>query len=86
MNYFELPRITSLSNLSEGESGTIIQVRGKPEEHRSMCCMGLAIGRSIYICDTEKDAEGPSLMVKSGDRIAMLEKKLAKNIKVKVTR
>ncbi len=53
MNYSDLPRITSLSNLSEGETGTIIQVRGKPEEHRNLCGMGLAMGRFISVCGTE---------------------------------
>jgi Fe2+ transport system protein FeoA len=86
MSYSEFPRITSLSNLIEGETGRIIQVRGKPEEHRNFYGMGLAMGRFISVCGTETTPQGLALTVKSGDKITRLTDNLANNIKVQVPR
>ena len=45
----EMSAIKYLSNLSEGETGEIIQVRGKPEIHRYLYGKGLAMGRIISV-------------------------------------
>jgi Fe2+ transport system protein FeoA len=86
MSYSEIPRVTSLNNLNKGETGTIIQIRGKPEEHRNLYGMGLAMGRVISVNGTEATPQGLALTVKSGDKVAKLENNIAQNIKVRVSK
>ena len=43
-----VPRIRSLCYLSQGETGEIIQVSGKPEIHRYLYRNGLAMGRTVF--------------------------------------
>jgi len=73
-----------LSNLSEGENGKIVQIRGKAIMQRYLYEMGLAVGRSISIKKVETTPLDSSVTVKAGDRISTLGNKLAINIQVQV--
>ncbi len=75
------PRIRSLINLADGETGEIIQVRGKPEVHRYLYGKGLKMGRVISVNSTGTES---FLTVKSGDMISMIDREIAHNIKVRV--
>lgn len=76
--------VKPLCNLSEGENGKIVQIRGKAAMHRYLYEMGLTVGRSISIKKVETTPLDSSVTVKVGDRISTLGRKLALNIQVKV--
>ena len=86
MNNFEATNIKYLSNLNEGETGEIIQVRGKPETHRYLYGIGLTMGRSVSISGAGMTPQGSALTVRAGDKVATIEKNIADNIKVQTTR
>jgi Fe2+ transport system protein FeoA len=77
-------KIDFLSNLSEGETGEIIQVRGKPEIHRYLCSQGLMMGRSISVNNALTADHDQFFTVRTGDRVAVIDKEIAGNIKVLV--
>jgi hypothetical protein len=77
-------KIKYLSNLSEGETGEIIQVRGKPETHRYLCGKGLTMGRSISVNSTLDTPENYFLTIRAGDRVEVIDRAAANNIKVLV--
>jgi Fe2+ transport system protein FeoA len=79
-----IPRIRSLSNLGEGETGEIIQVRGKPEIHRFLCGRGLMMGRKISVSAADSASPEASLTIQSGDMVSVIGRDLAHNIKVRV--
>jgi len=74
--------IRSLSSLSRGDAGEIIQVSGKPEIHRYLCSKGLTIGRTISVDDARTDA---CFTVQSGNMISTIDNDMARNIKVRVS-
>jgi Fe2+ transport system protein FeoA len=73
-----------LSDLSEGESGKIVRIRGKAAIHRYLYGMGLAVGRRISIKKVENTPLGSSVTVETGGRISTLSKDLILNIRVEV--
>jgi Fe2+ transport system protein FeoA len=73
-----------LSNLSEGETGEIIQVRGKPEMHRYLSSQGLMMGRSISVNSSLTATQDQFFTIRTGDRVAVIDKAIAGNIKVLV--
>jgi Fe2+ transport system protein FeoA len=77
----KFPQLTSLNNLAEGETGQIVLVRGKPEMHRYFSGMGLVMGQSVSGLAASLDDS--SVTIKAGDKIAIIERDLAKNIKIK---
>ena len=74
--------IMPLSSLSEGESGEIIYMRGKPEVHRFLKEKGLRMGLRISIGNTEEPET--SLAVHSGDIVSVIGKDIAQQIKVRL--
>jgi Fe2+ transport system protein FeoA len=87
MNHFEQStNIKYLSNLNEGETGEIIQVRGKPETHRYLYGMGLTMGRSVSVSRVGTTPQDTALTVRAGDKVATIERNMADNIKVQTTR
>jgi Fe2+ transport system protein FeoA len=83
-NTEQLTKIDYLSNLTEGETGEIVQVRGKPEMHRYLHNKGLIMGRSVSVKGTLATPENLFLTIRAGDRIEVIERAEAKNIKVLV--
>jgi Fe2+ transport system protein FeoA len=83
MRDMEMQRIRALSNLSEGETGEIIQVRGKPEVHRYLYTKGLAMGRKVSVNNTTVSPDS-SLTIQSGNMISTIDRDIAYNIKVRV--
>jgi Fe2+ transport system protein FeoA len=83
-NTEQLTKIDYLSNLSEGEAGEIIQVRGKPEMHRYLWGKGFTMGRSISVDSTLATPENIYLTVRAGDRVEVLDRAEANSIKVLV--
>jgi Fe2+ transport system protein FeoA len=81
----EMSAVKFLSNLSEGETGEIIQVRGKPEVHRYLYSKGLAMGRIISVDNKGAIAPDTCLTIRSGGKTAIVEKQIAQNIKVRVS-
>jgi len=79
----ELREIRSLSNLAEGETGEIVQVRGKPETHRYLYTRGLIMGRKISVSN---NAASPdiSLTLIPGNNVSTIGKDIAGNIKVRL--
>jgi Fe2+ transport system protein FeoA len=77
-------KVKYLSNLSEGETGEIIQLRGKPEMHRYLSGKGLTMGRSISVNSTLDTPENCFLTIRAGDRVEVIDKAAANNIKVMV--
>jgi Fe2+ transport system protein FeoA len=77
-------KIDYLSNLSEGETGEIIQVRGKPEIHRYLCSKGLVMGRSISISSALTTPQNKIFTIRTGDMVAVIDRVTAGNIKVLV--
>jgi hypothetical protein len=76
--------IKYLSNLSAGEAGEIIQVRGKPETHRYLHSQGLMMGRSIFVNSAENTPQDQMFTIQAGDMIAVIDRATAGNIKVLV--
>jgi len=83
-NTEQLIKIKNLSNLSEGETGEIVQVRGKPEMHRYLSGKGLMMGRSVSVNNTPAAPENNFLTVQAGNRVEVLDIAVAANIKVMV--
>jgi Fe2+ transport system protein FeoA len=81
----EMSTVKCLSNLSEGETGEIIQVRGKPEVHRYLYSQGLAMGRIISVDNKDAITKGSCLTIRSGGKTAIVEKNIAQNIKVRIS-
>ena len=77
-------KIKYLSSLSEGEMGEIIQVRGKPEVHRFLSSQGLMMGRNIFVNNALTAAQDQFFTIRTGDRVAVIDKEIAGNIKVLV--
>ena len=75
--------IMPLSSLSEGESGEIIYVRGKPEIHRLISGKGLKMGSKISIGNSGDTSA--SLVVRSGKSISTIGKDIAQYIKVRLS-
>ena len=73
-----------LSNLGEGESGEIVQIRGKPEMHRHYYGMGLAVGRSIAIKKVKSTPDDYAVTIETGGRLETLDRNAALSIQVKV--
>jgi len=87
MNFINSSRsIKSLINLDEGETGEIIQVRGKPETHRYLYGLGLAMGRCVSVTGTVLSGHDSTLTVKTGENFTAINKDIAQDIKVQVTR
>ena len=82
----EMSAIKYLSNLSEGETGEIIQVRGKPEIHRYLYGKGLAMGRIVSVDNSGVISGNTSFTIHSGGRKTTIEKEIARDIKVRVAR
>ncbi len=76
--------IKPLSNLKEGETGKIVQVRGKPVMHLHLCGMGLAVGRCLTVEKEGTAAQDSAIMVSVNNRTVTIEKNLALDIKVQV--
>jgi Fe2+ transport system protein FeoA len=83
-NTEQITKIDYLSNLSEGETGKIIQVRGKPEIHRYLSGKGLTMGRSIFVNSTLDTPQNQFFTIRTGDTIAVIDRATAGNIKVQV--
>jgi len=79
----ELREIRSLNNLTEGETGEIIQVRGKPETHRYLYTKGLIMGRKISVNNTAVTPD-ISITLMPGNNIFTIGKDVASNIKVRL--
>jgi len=77
--------IRYLSNLSEGETGEIVQVRGKPDFHRYLFGQGLMMGSKVCVNHTDSHTADTSLTVRAGNYIAVIDKALAHNIKVRIS-
>ena len=77
-------KIEYLSNLSEGDTGEIIQVRGKPEMHRYLHSKGLVMGRTVSVNNTQDTPEICFLTIQAGDRVEVIDRAVASNIKVMV--
>jgi Fe2+ transport system protein FeoA len=85
MKNIEQPvKIEYLSNLCEGETGEIVQVRGKPEIHRYLSSVGLIMGRSISVTGAMTTPDKLLLNIQTGDRVAVIDKAIAGNIKVQM--
>jgi Fe2+ transport system protein FeoA len=84
MMHTEMSAVKFLSNLSEGETGEIVQVRGKPEVHRYLYGKGLAMGRIISVGNAGEVSPDDCLTIHSGGKSACLEKEMALNVKVRV--
>jgi Fe2+ transport system protein FeoA len=85
MMNMEMSAVKILSNLSQGETGEIIQVRGKPELHRYLYSKGLAMGRIISVDDRGAIAPDACLTIRSGGKTTIVEKQIAQNIKVRIS-
>jgi Fe2+ transport system protein FeoA len=83
MMEMELREIRSLNNLAEGETGEIIQVRGKPETHRYLYTRGLIMGRKLSVSNNTVSPE-MSLVLMPGNGISTIGKDIASNIKVRL--
>jgi Fe2+ transport system protein FeoA len=79
-----VPMVISLNNLSEGETGEIILVRGKPDFHRYLHGMGLTMGRTVSVNPSDNASPDSSLIVQSGNMVSTIGKDIAHNIKVRV--
>lgn len=79
-----VPRIRSLCYLSQGETGEIIQVSGKPEIHRYLYRNGLAMGRTVLVQAAESISPDSPLTVQSGGIVSNITRDIAHNIKVRV--
>jgi hypothetical protein len=77
-------KIDYLSNLSEGDAGEIIQVRGKTDMHRYFSNKGLMMGRSVSVNGAADTPENLSLTFKAGNRVEVIDRAVASNIKVMV--
>ena len=80
----EIREIRSLNTLAEGETGEIVQVRGKPETHRYLFNKGLAMGRRISINSAANQSPDSTLVIRSGDVVSSIGKDLAGSIKVRL--
>ena len=74
--------VMPLSSLSEGESGEIIYMRGKPEVHRFLNGKGLRMGSKISVGNTA--AIETSLTVRIGNMVSVIGKDIAQQIKVRL--
>jgi Fe2+ transport system protein FeoA len=85
MKNTELPvKIEYLSNLSEGEAGEIVQVRGKPELHCYLCSKGLAMGRNISVNGALTTPRNQFITIQTGNEVTVIDKATASNIKVQI--
>lgn len=76
--------IRSLNNLVEGETGEIIQVRGKPETHRFLYSKGLVLGQNISVSNASAvSADTPITIMLSGT-VSTIGREMANNIKVRL--
>ena len=73
-----------LSDLHEGESGTIVSIRGKPMMHRYLYENGLLVGCSVTITKLTSVAMESLITLKAGDRLFSLGQQMAYNIRVQV--
>ena len=82
-NWRQIKVIKPLTGLSNGDTGEIVQVRGKPWAHYRLHSLGLTLGCSVSMvkCATAQDS---SMTIRIGDKLVSLEKNLALNIKVRV--
>jgi hypothetical protein len=83
-NVRQKTKIDYLSNLSEGDTGEIVQVRGKPDMHRYLSNKGLMMGRSVSVNSTTVTPENFFLTIKAGNRVEVIDRAVANNIKVLV--
>ena len=82
----ELKDIKTLSSLNLGESGKIVKIRGKAAEHYYLFEKGLTVGKSIAIENAKSSPEESMVMVRTGNKISEIQKKLALNVFVQVPR
>jgi hypothetical protein len=59
-------------------------VRGKPEVHRYLSSKGLTMGRNVSVGAVEAETESAVLSVRTGNRVEVIERAVAENIKVMV--
>jgi|PlaIllAssembly_1097288.scaffolds.fasta_scaffold366978_1 Fe2+ transport system protein FeoA len=83
-NMEQLIKIDYLSNLSEGETGEIVQVRGKPEVHRYLNSQGLMLGRSVSVDGALTTPQNQFITIHAGDRVAVIDREIASNVKVQI--
>jgi len=73
-----------LSDLREGEKGTIVSIRGKPMMHRYLCENGLLVGCNIAVTKLETQPLESLVTLKTGERFFTLGAQMAYNIRVAV--
>jgi Fe2+ transport system protein FeoA len=84
--WVETKNIKPLSSLCEGETGKIVKIRGKAEDHCYLLGRGIAIGKSVALENTGTRPEDTSIFVRIGNKISEIQKKVALNVRVQVTR
>lgn len=76
--------VKPLSDLCEGKSGKIVQIRGKVPVQRYLYEMGLAVGRRIYIKKVENTPLDSTITIKAENRTSTLKRNIALDIRVRV--
>lgn len=84
--WIETNNIKPLSSLNEGETGKIVKIRGKAEEHCYLLGRGISVGKNVAIDHAKTKPEDASIVVKIGNKISEIQKKLALNVRVQVAR
>ena len=84
--WIERDNVKPLCSLNEGETGKIVKIRGKAEEHCYLLGRGFTVGKSVSIDAAKTKPGDTSLFVRMGNKISEIQKKMALNIRVQVTR
>jgi Fe2+ transport system protein FeoA len=84
--WIETKLTKTLSSLNEGETGKIVKIRGKAVELCYLWEQGLIVGKNVSIDYSTIKPEDLSIKVKTGNKILEIQKRLAMNISVQVSR
>jgi Fe2+ transport system protein FeoA len=76
--------IKPIYDLSEGEKGQIVQIRGKVAEHRYLSALGIKIGQTLTIKRVDNTPRERIITVEIGSMELIFDKYLAHNIQVEV--
>lgn len=75
---------SKLNALKQGESGTILCIRGDAAEKQRLASMGINIGFELKILEEPHTAQGPMLINVNGTRL-VLAHELTKTICVRLS-
>lgn len=78
--------VKRLNNLTYGDKGTIVRVRGKATIHRYLLGLGLFVGRMISVEKAGLPMFGEYVRVKVNSSVFDVEETVAGNIQVEVNK